>query len=219
MRFERSHVGWLLCLNCAKVFGAARSETYCCPDCGFEFDLETLLHRTKLASDAVHFGYQYRLVYEEELGEEPRRHYSLLLLHEVVEWMVLAAISGLIGGASTELAKRAIVRIREQVAAEPELRKLDEAKIILDEEEFSKLLLYVTDFLNGMDNVPREVKSAIMEEMVTQRAVEVIARKREAGEALGSRSPVSEAAEELKKDNPLESADFAHMWKDIGPLS
>ena len=167
MRFERSSIGWALCLNCATLFRSAQSEIYKCPECGYELSLETLLERTKLAGDAVHFGYQYRIVYEEQPKEGLQARFSLLLLHEIVEWITLAAISGLVGGASTELAKRAIAKIRKQVAADPELKDLDEAKLILDEEEFKKLTLYVTDFLTGMDNVPREVKAAIIEEMVT----------------------------------------------------
>lgn len=215
MRFKRSNISWILCLNCATIFKSVQSETYTCPNCGYEFDLGTLLDRTKLASNAVYFGYQYRTVYEEEPEEGPRKHYSLLLLHEIVEWIVLAAISGLVGGASTELAKRAIAKIRKQVAEEPELRDLDEAKLMLDEEEFKKLTLYTVDFLTGMENVPREVKAAIIEEMLMERAVEIVTRRDEAEELSESQSPVIDAAEELKEEDLVSQADFEDMWKDI----
>ncbi|MGI9048337.1 MAG: hypothetical protein ACR2GU_02995 [Rubrobacteraceae bacterium] len=218
MRFERSNVGWVLCLNCAAVFEAAQSETYICPNCDYEFDLETLLNRPKLASNAVHFGYQYRTVYEGEHEEGPRAHYSLLLLHEIVEWVALAVISGLIGGASTELAKRAIAKLRKQVAEEPELRDLDEAKLVLDEEEFKKLTLYVVDFLNGMENVPQEVKVSIIEEMLVNRAVEILARRDKAEELGDLRQPRArrlEAAKELQEEDLVGQADFENMWKDI----
>lgn len=217
MRFERSNIGWVLCLNCATVFEAAQSATYTCPNCDYGFDLETLLKRTKLAGNAVHFGYQYRTVYE-EAEEGPRAHYSLLLLHEIVEWVVLAVVSGLIGGASTELAKRAIAKIRKQVAEEPKLRDLDEAKLVLDEEEFKKLTLYVVDFLNGMENVPQEVKAAVIEEMLTDRAVEILTRKDEAEELGDLRQPKArrlEAAKELQGEDLVDQAAFEDMWKDI----
>jgi hypothetical protein len=215
MRFERSNIGWVLCLNCATIFEAAQNETYTCPNCDYRFDLETLLNRTKLASDAVHFGYQYRKVYEEEPEEGPRKHYSLLLLHEMVEWVALAVISGLIGGASTELAKRVIAKIKKQVAEKPELRDLDEAKLVLNEEEFKKLTLYVTDFLTGMENVPRGVKAEIIDEILIDRAVEILSRKDEAEKQSEPQSPTSEAVEELREENLFSQADFDDMWKDI----
>jgi hypothetical protein len=211
IRFERSNLSWVLCLECATLFKAVQSGIHECPNCGNRFSSETLFNRTKLASDAVRFGYQYRMVYEEGLQEEgPRRHHSLLLLPEVVEWVVLAAISGIIGGASLDLAKHAVAKLRMQIAAEPELKDLEQAKVVLNEEEFRKLLVYVADFLKGMENVPPEVRAAIINEMIMDRAVELMERREGASE---SRSPIEDAVEELNKEDLLDQADFEDMWK------
>ncbi len=211
LRFERSDLSWVLCLECAALFKPAQSGTYQCPNCGNKFSLRTLLNRTKLASDAVRFGYQYRIVYEEHLEEEgPWKHHTLPLLPEIVEWVVLAAISGMIGGASWDLAKHVVAKLRTQIATEPELRELDQAKLILNDEEFGKLLVYVADFLKGMENVAPEVRAAIIDEMIMERAVELMGRGEGATE---STSPVAGAIEELNKENLLDQAEFEDMWK------
>ena len=127
----------------------------------------------------------------------------------MVEWAVLAVISGLIGGASMELAKLAFSKIRRQIIAEPELHDLDDAKLVLDEKEFEKLLLYLMDFLDGMDNVAPEVKSAIIGEMIVDRMVEM--RKRSSSNS-PDQTP-AKAADELKQEDLLSQAEFENMWK------
>ena len=97
----------MLCLSCAAVFKKT-TNTSSCPDCGREVDFDKFNKMLRSAKSAVYFGYMYPKAYEKQRREKGKvtTKYRLIDPDLLLQFIGIAAISGIIGGASYDIVKK-----------------------------------------------------------------------------------------------------------------
>jgi hypothetical protein len=202
-----------VCLGCAQIIPSSDAENFSCSFCGFGHSGPVQRKLLHYASSAAHYGYLYRGLYEDEFeehGEIPA--YDIAPVSDALTWMALAALSGIIGGASWELAGAAVRRIFKQVDRE----KPDSLQVraLQDQEKLKKFLLYIQDFVEGLQTADPRIRSAILTEMIITEEVRL---NREERAGAGPEEREARAIERVKNtlsDRPTEE-DFRDAWKNI----
>jgi hypothetical protein len=167
----------------------------------------------RYASSAAYCGYLYRKLYEEELeenGEIPAC--DIAPVTDALTWMALAALSGILGGASWELAGAAVRRILKQ--SDREKSDLLQVKALQDEEKLKKFLLYIQDFVEGLQAADPRIRSAVLTEMVINEAVRLNLEERAGTGPKGSEARAVENVKSILNDPPNEE-EFRDAWKNI----
>ncbi len=202
-----------LCLGCAHIFPSTETEGISCPACGFLNEGPTFRKLLTYATVAADYGYGYRAVYEEELeeqGEIPA--YGMLPISEVFVWMALAALSGIVGGASWEIAGAAVRRIIKQAAKEK--AESSELNAFEDEKEFKQFLIYIQDFVEGFRNTDPRVRSAVLTEMVINEKVRLHLEEGYRGAPEEENTLAMRRVKSILQDVPSKE-DFHEVWKNI----
>lgn len=165
---------YYLCFSCANVFEHKEDIDIICPKCKHKISSVRYNKIYKYASDSAYYGYDYRCAYEEQLKEdgEINTHYSLIELGQAVDFVTIAAISGIIGGLSHDALKVLCRKIRNSIVRRKDI-PVDKIDLILNnDDEFLRFIEYIKSFNNGMNEVDSRVKSAIIEERVVDAATE-----------------------------------------------
>jgi hypothetical protein len=155
------HLGEVsICLQCAELHDGRSA----CPYCGSEVELEEALAR--YGRDIARYGYQYREAYERHENVKESQRNCLTDLPELYSWLALAALGGIVGNLSTDAVKalfRKIIESSEKYRANgPSYEKL--AKIT--DEDLERFYEYAREYHTGMKGISRELRNAIIEEML-----------------------------------------------------
>lgn len=202
-----------ICLGCAQIIPSSDAETFSCSFCGFGHSGPVQRKLLHYVSSAAHYGYLYRGLYEEELeehGEIPAC--DIGPVSDALTWMALAALSGIIGGASWELAGVAVRRIFKQV--EKEKPDSLQVRTLQDQEKLEKFVRYLQDFVEGLQAADPRIKSAIFTEMVINEAVRLNIEERSGPAPEGFEARAIERVKNTLSDRPTEE-DFRDAWKNI----
>lgn len=126
----------------------------------------------RYAEDAVHFGDYY----ERQLRDNGniKNHTFILPLEQLLSWVALAAIGGVICGASFELFKVVLKKIVSQFQQHPNKDKLPCIHILEDQVKVNVFLSYINDYYLGLKDVDKEVRNAIIHEMTVHEAVRIV---------------------------------------------
>ncbi|RTL55589.1 MAG: hypothetical protein EKK46_06645 [Rhodocyclaceae bacterium] len=161
-----------LCLSCGEVIDFPEEQGARCSECGTELDPKAILRLYEYAAEVYYYGVQYRRYYEDAYAESnnPPKP-SLLFDGEAFAWVMLAALSGVVGNAAYDLVKSVANRVREDVAA-GRLPARDYSPMLeLSDNELGELIGSAREYRNGMDGLTKEVRAAIAEEIVADSVV------------------------------------------------
>ncbi len=155
----------ILCLDCG-TFGSLFAEpVFVCQHCGHEQELDQVLHMFKYAADAYYYGHQYRKVYERARSSDTTR-FHLTFGGEEFAWIMLAALSGVIGNATYDSIKAAVRHIAEQTTRPAPTDDLPTGALAeLTDAELAEILDSARVFHNDLDGLTQQVRSAIVEEI------------------------------------------------------
>jgi len=120
----------------------------------------------RLAYAAVRYGYQYRARYEADLAAgDVQSRYALPFPDGAAVFIALAAVSGIIGGASYDLVKSVVARLLRRFSSDTsDLMRFDRS-VLDEEEEREKFLKYILEFVFTPDDIDPAVTSLLVEEM------------------------------------------------------
>ena len=205
----------IICLGCAEILPIS-AEGDACPCCGFNVGGVSYWKIFNYAAAAVDYGYSYREVYEEELKESGEiSSYSLVSLGDAFTWMALAALSGIIGGVSWELAGAVVRRILKQLNRSADGRGDAEAvRVFTDQSQFEKFALYIEAFAWALQDSDPQVRSAVLNEMVIDEKVRLHLEEGFRGSAEEDRALAVERIKGMFREPPGEEA-FREIWKNI----
>jgi hypothetical protein len=202
-----------LCLGCAQILPSSEVD-FSCPACGFENNGPAHKRLLDYARAAVHYGYCYRGFYEDELeehGEIPACNIGPA--GEALTWLALAALSGIVGGASWELAGAAVRRIFRQIDKDEIGRA--EVKALQDSEELKKFVLYIQDFVEVFRAADPRISGAVLTEMVIDEQVKLhLEEGAGTGATEDSEALAVERVKHALNDRPNEE-DFREAWKNV----
>ena len=119
------------------------------------------------AAESYYYGHQYRLYYQVAFRNGPTPpKLSLEFAGEALTWVMQAVLSGVVGNAAYDVLKIVIARIREQVSAGRIPGGDYDALLALSDEELGDLIVSARTYANDLDGITREVRAAIIEEIV-----------------------------------------------------
>lgn len=152
----------ILCLHCAHVF----EDAACCPQCHSVVDKSQYGSLLRKAGDYIRFGYDYRKRYEEQFKEKGKIELKFALKEsaEIINWIGLAVLSGVIGGASWDLIKLVCRKITEQIRSE------EVNEIINDDTKLEEMKSFLLEYHCNFKGVKAEVRDAILEEFMAHEA-------------------------------------------------
>ena len=161
-----------LCFSCAKVYQGENAEILICPECGNEISIDKYESIMRDVRDAVYFGWNYRLQYEKDLEENGKinTHYYLEQCEEIINFIALAVVSGIVGGFAYDVVKKAVRSVADFVRKKGNLK--EESKIfslIENEEDMKKFVQYIEEYYTSFENINEEMRNAVFEEMLVDK--------------------------------------------------
>lgn len=214
-----------ICFQCACVFPQKSNMTIECPDCHYQADPQTYENLLAYATDAVNYGYHYRLLYENEYEYDTSLSTrASILVEEIWTFCALAALSGIIGNAAYDLLKTVILKIVGQFKQKNDSHQVEQIiKILEDPTQFELLMRYLKDFHNGMPGLNPTVKRAILEEMevdaLSQAIIPALTRtssrgsKKYSSEEIANRIMSQYRSKHQKANKSPERGDFEDFWQ------
>lgn len=164
-RHEDEPPEYILCLACANV-SAFNAQATTCPHCSAGIDPAAFHRFYMYATDALRYGHQYKDYYSEQdqsnIGDHV--HACLAELPAVYKFIAVAIASGIIGGASWELTKSAVIRVVAQFSR-------SDAGIVIRQEptidsgELDRLAHDIEGYAQGMRHVSLPLSRLILEEI------------------------------------------------------
>ena len=156
-----------LCLSCGEIADFPQEQIASCTECGAELDRKAILRLYEYAAETYYYGVQYRRYYEEAYAKDDRPPKpSLLFDGEAFAWVMLAALSGVVGNAAYDLVKAVANRVFEDVAAGKLPTRNYSPMLELSDDELGEIIGSAREYRNGMDGLTKEVRAAIAEEIV-----------------------------------------------------
>jgi hypothetical protein len=161
----------VLCLGCASIIDAASEMDICCPSCGRLINLSDYNRLFQKISSSVVYGYKYRTKYERQYSQygEIRTHYSISECSDILQWVALASLSGVIGAASWDVVKTVISKIKNQINS----KDIKEIEFLSEKASFDQFVLYLKEFYEDFPSAQGEIKKLILKEIVIDSFTEV----------------------------------------------
>ncbi len=160
-------MSYALCFNCASVYCLSNADEYTCPYCNHSIDAAFYKRIFDYAKIAVYYGYDYRKKYEEQVQADGKITIKYVLPDPVTVacFLGVAALSGIIGGASYDMVKKVIGRI---IGGSKKIgRDVGQAKIhISNETDINVFVQYIQEFHDDKSSAVDEVKWEITKERI-----------------------------------------------------
>lgn len=138
-----------------------------CEACGERIERERVLQLYEYAAEVYYYGRQYRIYYERAFrsGQDNIKP-SLGFAGEAFAWVMLAVLSGVLGNAAYDAIKAVVNKIREDVSAGNIPGRDYTALLELTDEQLGELVDAARTYCGGMDGLTKEVRAAIVEEIM-----------------------------------------------------
>jgi hypothetical protein len=138
-----------------------------CYRCGISISSEESEEVFQYAAETYYYGYQYRVYYENAFRSSPDvPKPCLAFAGEAFIWITLAMLSGIIGNAAYDVVKVVLKDLRDQAKGR---RAEDRSYSLLadvTDKELDELFQYARDYYHGLESLRKEVRAAIIEEIV-----------------------------------------------------
>ncbi|WP_157975982.1 hypothetical protein [Lewinella sp. IMCC34191] len=161
-----------ICIHCAEFIDGESTK---CTSCGNVPSIPTVIYN--FSEDAVSYGYQYRIRYEDQVKKYGRVRimYSLPGIHELFIFLAGAALSGIVGNISTDGFKALCNKILRQLRNVQPDNSLDEILNLLnDENKLIEFYEYVQAYYHDMPHINREVMIALRQERLANAVSDLI---------------------------------------------
>jgi len=166
-----------LCLNCGLIND--NSSSLICTNCGKELDELVYYELMNYSNRAVHYGYKYRRIYEEDVEKNGKISvkYSITNPLTLEEWLAAAVLGGIVGNLAYDLVKFVCKQIYQKLTTKKENEITSEDKLMLkfinDNNNLKKFILYIQDYYNGLPGINKKILEGIFEE----EAVDLLTKK------------------------------------------
>lgn len=216
-----------ICFHCASIYESEDSELLVCPVCGKEIkfsDYEGVLKNIRMA---VFSGWTCRIEYE---NEESGRRYYTEHCGEILNFIGLTIVTGIIGNAPYDLIKKVLNQVilylkRNKKTVEDE----GLVDFLSSSERIKKFSEYLAAYYDEYENVDTQTRDAILEEVFVDQTSHIIDGliRRKHGEIdidkVMSESPytkedIMKMALEIKNrvnSYKLKSEDFETFWDKV----
>jgi len=156
----------LLCLSCGCLLKRAEAASVCI-ECDAPLDHEALLRLYEYAAEVYYYGHQYRVYYERAYARDtnPPKP-SLGFAGEAFAWVMLAVLSGVLGNAGYDAIKAVIAKLRADIASGRVRHRDYSALLELTDEQLGELVDAARTYCDGMEGLTKEVRAAIVEEIM-----------------------------------------------------
>jgi len=156
-----------LCLACGSLNPRTTEAKATCSDCQTLLEPDELLGLYEYAAEVYYYGRQYRVYYEHayQTSRAPAKP-SLGFAGEALGWVMLAVLSGVLGNASYDAIKAVVAKLRDGVATGRLPARDPSGLLELTDSELGELIDAARVYCGGMDGLTREVRSAIVEEVM-----------------------------------------------------
>jgi hypothetical protein len=207
-----------LCFKCASIYTSSSADEYICPFCHYSIDEALYRKILNYAKIALYYGYDYRKAYEQQIHTDSKiaKKYALSDPVTVACFIGVAALSGIIGGASYDLVKRVIGKIMR--SSKEFSDNIGQDKITVSNETDIKVFIqYIQEFHEGKSNAVDEIKSEIEKERIIWNLTDTLYPVLTEGNP--SREQIHEAVKMAfdkyqNIDKPLPT-DFDSFWEDV----
>lgn len=154
------------CLSCASHVQVS-SLTVRCHICACEIRPERYKQLFVYAENTLKYGHQYKEYYlkQQKNGNLGSIKPSLADLPEVYKYIALAIVSGIIGGASWDITKLAIINIVTKFNSLPERELKDRIDPTIDIVEIENIESNIRIFRDGLNPSENPVDALLVEEM------------------------------------------------------
>lgn len=223
-----------ICFACATIYEGNGSQFLVCPNCGHKVSSEQYESILQDAREAMLFGWNYRLQYEQDLDKNGTIsiHYYLEQCEEIFNFIALAAVSGIVGGFAYDVIKKVIGNIADFVRQKGSQEQKSEIFAVIDDEEnMKKFLHYMDEYYMCFETINEEVQDAIFEEMLVDKISSTLEQTMMAENpdlevdktketAPSFQEELSESMIEVRRDidrrKLLKGAAFQDFWNNIG---
>jgi len=179
-----------ICVGCAGIYFTEEIDNSICPECGLaqpDFVRKNLL---PYAAHVLRYGYQYRNFYEDVDRSAGYIKPSLAPLPDILAWIALAAIGGVIGNATYDAIKEFIKGLQYKVSLRSEEIDGADKFVEMDDESIRRLVDYSADFMADLKGIQTEIRNDIVEEILADAVSEDLETGREILKLLMQKKPL-----------------------------
>lgn len=162
-----------------------------------------------------------------------KNRYALVPFNELLTFVAVAGISGIIGNLSTDLVKGAISKIKIAISSTEGKKSDGKVKALIDDpEKMQQFMEYIDAYFNCFDELEPQVRQAIEEEIIVDRISPTMTERllghlsKEKIQQGMEISPftdeeifrmIIEARRDLKRRPKLNAALFEGFWEGVEP--
>lgn len=161
-----------ICFQCAYIYELEDEEIIKCPACGKSMQLSEYERIMQGIRQAVFAGWTCRTQYEN--NDDGMRYYTEHC-SEILNFVALAVVSGLIGNLSTDVVKIVIKKICSYLKMN---KKKCKDQVLIDflqsSEKIKKFSEYINAYYNEYDGADLKTKNAILEEVFVDHVSHII---------------------------------------------
>ena len=157
----------ILCLGCGAIQNRPQQQLALCYRCGISISSEESEEVFQYAAETYYYGYQYRVYYESAFRSSPNvPKPCLAFAGEAFIWVTLAMLSGIIGNVTYHVVKVVLKDLRDQAKGRRAEDKSYSRLADVTDKELDELFQYARDYYQGLESIQKEVRAAIIEEIV-----------------------------------------------------
>lgn len=162
-----------ICFHCASIYEMEDGEILTCPVCGKSIQFSEYERRMQSIRRAVFGGWTSRVMYEN--GEDDGKRYYTEQCGEILNFIAVAAVSGVIGNVSTAILKKVYCKIGSYLKRSKKNCE-DESLIgfLESPEKIKKFSEYISAYYDEYDGADAKTKNAIIEEVFVSHASHII---------------------------------------------
>lgn len=162
-----------ICFRCASIYEAEDKELLICPICGKSIRISEYEKIMQGMRQAVFGGWTCRIQYENE-KDKGKRYYTEQC-GELLNFVVIAVASGLIGNVSYDIVKKVLNKLQLYIRKG---KRCYEDEMVCDflesPEKIKKFSEYISAYYDEYEGVDDKTKNAIMEEVFVDQVSNII---------------------------------------------
>lgn len=162
-----------ICFHCASIYELEDGEVLTCPVCGKSIQLTEYERIMQSIRQAVFGGWTCRVEYE-NVEDDGKRYYTEHC-GEILNFVAVAVVSGLIGNISSDMVKKVFSKIGSYLklsAKSSEDKTL--AEFLKSSEKIKKFSEYISAYYDEYEGADDKTKNAIMEEVFVDHVSHII---------------------------------------------
>ena len=153
-----------ICFRCASIYEMEDEEILTCPVCGKSIQLSEYERRMQSIRQVVFGGWTCRVRYEN--AEDDGKRYYTEQCSEILNFIAVAAVSGVIGNVSTAILKKVYCKVgsylkRSKINHEEEIL----ISFLESPEKIKKFSEYISAYYEEYEGADVKTRNAIMEEI------------------------------------------------------